>query len=129
MAQPVHKSESMLNETENPNLTQAALRAIASKDFIKEVLRSDQPVLVEFCTAWSRPCHVIDSVLEQVARNHVGKLKVLKVDADECLDLSLVYDIESVPTVLCFVQGNPEWRIVGTASSDAIENRLEPFLP
>src|SRR5215472_17903029 len=72
-----------------------ALPEITSDDFFGEVLVSKRPVLVEFWTSWSRPCQVLDSVLRQVAVDCAGKLKVVKVNADDSLDLSLVYDIQS----------------------------------
>jgi thioredoxin len=118
----------MLNKTEKLNVQNGALPEITSDDFATEVLASKQPVLVEFWTPWSRPCQVLDSVLQKLATDCAGKIKVLKVNADDCLDLSLVYDIQSVPTLLCFVEGNPSWGIVGTATSDAIKTKLNGFL-
>ena len=118
----------MFEKTEKLNLQNRRLPEITSENFVAEVLASRQPVLVEFWTPWSRPCQVLDSVLEKVAADGVGRIKVLKVNADDCLDLSLVYDIQSVPTLVCFVEGNPAWRIVGTASSDAIQARLNGTL-
>ena len=54
---------------------------------------------------------------------------MVKVNADDSLDLSLWYDIQFVPTLLCFVEGNPCLRIVGTASKEAILAKLKPFIP
>jgi thioredoxin 1 len=118
----------MLNETENSISEKSALRVIASADFIVEVLESTQPVLVEFCTAWSRPCQALEPVLQKLAADCAGKVKVVCVNADDSLDLSLVYDIQDVPTLMCFVEGNPRWRVIGTATADAIEAKLQPFL-
>lgn len=118
----------MLNKTEKLNVQNGALPEIASEDFITEVLASKRPVLVEFWTPWSRPCQVLDSVLQKLASDSAGKIKVLKVNADNSLDLSLVYDIQSVPTLVCFVEGNPSWSIVGTATSDAIKAKLNGLL-
>ena len=117
----------MVNKTENMNTQKDALPVIAAADFRAEVLGSNQPVLVEFWAPWSRPCHVFDSVLQDVATICAGKVKVVKVDADDSLDLSLWYDIQSVPTLLYFVRGNPCVRIVGTASKEAILAKLKPF--
>ncbi len=115
----------MVNKTENLNATNEGLRVIPTMDFKAEVLESKQPVLVEFWAPWSRPCQVFDSVLQEVAVACSEKIKVLKVDADDSLDLSLWYDIQSVPTLLCFVRGNPCWRIVGTASKEAILAKIK----
>jgi len=118
----------MLNKTEKLDVQNGALSEITSEDFVAEVLSSKQPVLVEFWTPWSRPCQVLDSVLQKLATDCEGRIKVTKVNADDCLDLSLVYDIQSVPTLLCFVEGNPSWRIVGTATSDAVKAKLNGLL-
>jgi thioredoxin 1 len=117
----------MLKNTENLNAPNDALPLIAAEDFKAEVLQSKQPVLVEFWAAWSRPCQVFDSVLQELARACAAKVKVVKVNADDSLDLSLWYDIQSVPTLVYFVRGNPCLRIVGTATKEAILAKLKPL--
>lgn len=117
----------MLNKTENMNAENDALPLVAAEDFKAEVLESKQPVLVEFWASWSRPCQVFDSVLRELASACAGKVKVVKVNADANLDLSLWYDIQSVPTLVYFVRGNPCLRIVGTATKEAILAKLKPF--
>ena len=117
----------MFNKPENMNTQNGALNAIPAKDFKAEVLESTQPVLVEFWAPWSRPCQVFDSVLRELAGVCAGKVKVVKVNADDSLDLSLWYEIQSVPTLLYFVGGNPCLRIVGTATKEAILAKLKPF--
>jgi thioredoxin 1 len=115
----------MLNKSEKSNTTNDGLVVITALDFKAAVLESQQPVLVGFWTPWSRPCQVFDSVLQEVAAACGGKVKVVKVNADDSLDLSLWCDIQSVPTLLFFLQGNPCLRIVGTASKAAILARLK----
>ena len=128
MAQPVHKSLVMLNKTEKMNTTNGALpEAISAANFKAEVLESRQPVLVEFWAPWSRPCQVFDSVLQELASACAGRVRVVKVNADDNLDLSLWYDIKSVPTLVYFVRGSPCLHIVGTATKEAILSKLKPF--
>jgi thioredoxin 1 len=98
---------------------------IPAAKFRVKVLESEQPVLVAFWTPWSRPCQILDSVLQEVARDLAGKIKVAKVNADDSLDLSLCYGIQSIPTLLYFVEGKPCLRIVGTATKDAILAKLK----
>jgi len=117
----------MSEKLEKPNIQNGALRVITAADFTAEVLAPKQPVLVEFWTSWSRPCQILDSVLRELADAWGEKVKVVKVDADNSLDLSLCYDIQSVPTLLYFVHGKPCERIVGTASKDAILAKLKPL--
>ena len=97
---------------------------ITEETFRAEVLESKQPVLVKFWTPWSRPCQILDPILQELARDWAGKVKVVKVNADDSLDLSLWYEIQSVPTLIYFVEGKPCSRIVGTASKEAILNLL-----
>ena len=124
----MRKSLLMSNKNEKTN-TQNDLPpvVIPAADFRAEVVDSKQPVLVEFWTSWSRPCQILDSVLQDLARELAGNVKVVKVNADESLDLSLWYDTQSVPTLIYFVRGNPCLRIVGAASKEAILAKLQPF--
>ena len=98
---------------------------ITEATFEAEVLKSEQPVLVVFGTPWSRPCQVLDPILQELARDWAGKVKVVKINADDSLNLSLCYDIQSIPTVICFVEGKQRFRIVGTATKDAIVTKLK----
>ena len=113
----------MMNTSENGPVT----AHVAEADFGAEVLQSKEPVLVAFWAPWSRACQVLDSVLEELAGNLEGKARVVKVNADDSLDLSICYDIESVPTLLYFVGGRPRLRIVGTATKRAILAKLNVF--
>ncbi len=103
----------------NPNQTNT------EASFETEVLKSSLPVLVVFGTPWSRPCQVLDLVLEELMRDSEGKAKVVKINADDSLNLSLCYDIQSIPTLLYFVAGKLRFRIVGTATKDAILAKLK----
>jgi len=105
--------------------TQASLRVIGAADFEPEVLQSKQPVLVAFFAPWSRPCQVLDAALRETTAACGDRAKIVKVNADDNPELSLWFDIQSIPTVLCFVDGVPRARIVGTASKDAILARLQ----
>jgi len=93
--------------------------------FEAAVIESKQPVLVAFLATWSRPCSVIAPVLDEIAAEHAGKFKVVRVDADANPALSLWYDVASIPTLLFFVAGNVRGKIVGTASKEAILSRLQ----
>ena len=110
-----------MNETE----TTAKTVRIGGVNFDSEVLQSKQPVLVAFLTSWSRPCAILAPVLEEIASECAGKLKVARVDADASLDLSLWYDVDSIPTLLYFVTGNVRTKIIGTATKEAILSKLE----
>src|ERR1017187_1845816 len=98
---------------------------IDNGNFDSEVLQAKRPVLVAFLTAWSRACAILAPVLDEIASECAGKLKVARVDADTNLDLSLWYDVQSIPTLLYFVSGNVRAKIIGTASKEAILSKLE----
>ena len=129
LARALPSKEMTMKNTENTDLRigRALTLDIAQVDFDAEVLRSKQPVLVEFWAPWSRPCQVLESILEDIARSWAGKARVLRVNADDSLDLSLWYDIQSIPTLIYFIEGKPRLRIVGTASKQAILGKLKPF--
>jgi len=97
---------------------------IGEANFECGVLRWKQPVLVAFSAAWSRLCRILDSVLEEVAAACAGREKVVRINADNNPDLSLVWNIQSIPTLLYFVDGKLRGRIVGTASKEAILSKL-----
>jgi thioredoxin 1 len=98
---------------------------VGEANFQTEVLKSSQPVLVAFWAPWSRPCQILHSVLTEVASACAGRVKVVQVNADNNPDLSLLYEIQSIPTLLYFVDGNARARIVGTASKEAIIAKLQ----
>ena len=105
-----------------------AIKAVSQTNFESEVLKANRPVIVAFCAPWSRPCQILDSVLDEVSVACADSAKVVKVNADDSPDLGLWYEIESIPTLLWFVHGTPRARVVGTASKQAILSKLETVL-
>jgi thioredoxin 1 len=93
---------------------------VGEAEFKSEVLGAKQPVLVAFWAPWSRPCQILGSVLDEVANAYGGKVRVVRVNADDNPDLSLWYEIQSIPTLLYFVNGGLRAKLVGTASKEAI---------
>jgi thioredoxin 1 len=114
-------------QDENMNVTENNSRPVQldNGNFDSEVLESKLPVLVAFLAGWSRPCAVLLPVLDEIASACAGKLKVGHVNADENPDLSLWYDVQSIPTLLYFVAGNVRAKIVGTATKEAILAKLD----
>lgn len=109
------------------NADNAQTVEIDETNFKSEVLRSEQPVMVAFSAPWSRPCQVFRAVLDDVAAACVGRVKVVKINVDDHPDLGVWYEIQSIPTLLCFVNGKVCVRIIGTASKEAILAKLKPF--
>ena len=108
----------------NLNQHNTATVEVGEADFQSRVLGSKQPVLVAFWAPWSRPCQILGSVLDEVAAACGGKAMVVKVNADDSPDLSLWYDIQSIPTLLYFLNGGLRAKLVGTASKEAILAKL-----
>ena len=114
-----------INEKMNTSENMTTTLHLTAKNFEAEVLESRQPVLVVFGAPWSRPCQVLDPILQELARDWARKVKVVSVNADDSLDLSLCYDVQSIPTLLYFVEGKLRVEIVGTATKDAILAELK----
>ena len=87
--------------------------AVTSGNFDAEVLQSKEPVLVDFWAAWCGPCRAIAPAVEQLAAEHGGKLKVMKMDVDESGDIAARYGIVSIPTLILFKGGQDVERQVG----------------
>jgi thioredoxin 1 len=87
--------------------------AVSEKNFEAEVIQSTVPVLVDFWAAWCGPCRSVAPALEEIATEHNGRLKVVKVDVDENPEVSMRYDVRSIPTLILFKNGQVEGQKVG----------------
>jgi len=113
----------------NPGRDKSLKIEVGDTNFESEVLKSQQAVLVVFWAPWSRPCHILEAALEEVASSCAGQVKVVKINADDNPDISLLYDIQSIPSLLYFVSGSVRARLIGTASKEAIIAKLQGILP
>jgi len=96
--------------------------------FQQEVLQSKTPVLVDFTAGWCGPCHLLAPIVEELARDWNGKVKVGKLDIDENIDTTMEYQVMGVPTLMLFINGQPKERLTGYLPKDRIRKRLEPHL-
>jgi thioredoxin 1 len=99
---------------------------INEANFETEVLKSSQPVLVEFATGWSLSSMMLDGALDEIAAEFVDRLKVAHVKLDSSPNLGLWYGIRCLPTMLYFVDGEVRIGIFGTTSKEAILSQLKP---
>ena len=97
-------------------------------NFAAEVLQWKRPVLVAFFAPWSRPCQVIRSVVDEAAAACAGRVKFVSINVDDHPDFGVWYDIQSIPTLLCFVNGAVCARMIGTVSKEAVLAKLAPFV-
>ena len=103
----------------------SAAITIDDSNFDHEVTKSAQPVLVDFWAEWCGPCKMIAPVLDEIAREKAGMVKVGKVNVDDNQSLSARYNIRAIPTLLFFKNGQLRDQITGMASKKDLLNRLE----
>jgi len=105
------------------------LQQVTEKDFEREVLVSELPVLLEFGATWCGPCKVVEPELQALAQEYAGRAKVLTVDIDQSPYLARQLGIQSVPTFLVFHQGRPVTGKAGALKKAQLAELLEPLLP
>ncbi len=98
---------------------------ITTENFETEVLKSELPVLVDFWATWCGPCRMIAPVIEEIAKDYQGKMKVGKVNVDEEGDLAVKYGISSIPTLLLFKGGEVVKKTLGYMPKDAVVKFIE----
>jgi thioredoxin 1 len=106
------------------------VQAVSDANFQAEVIDASktQPVVVDFWAEWCRPCHMLSPTVEEIARENVGKLKVVKMNVDENMGAPPRYNIRGIPTLLVFKGGQVADQIVGAVPKDQIVKILQRHL-
>ena len=97
---------------------------VTTETFEQEVLKSDQPVIVDFWAEWCGPCHAVAPVLEKIADERKDELKVVKLNIDEEQEIAMRFGIVSIPTIMIFKDGEPAGIAVGAQPKGALESKL-----
>ena len=101
---------------------------VNDENFQSEVMDSDRPVLVDFSATWCGPCKQLAPVVEELAKEYDGRLKVAKIDVEESQQTAMKYGIMSVPTLLFLKQGKVTDQVVGNVPRQLLEERIAKVL-
>src|SRR3954447_7211823 len=103
----------------------SAAITLDDSNFDKEVTQSEQPVLVDFWAEWCGPCKMIAPLLDEIAKEKAGAVKVAKVNIDENQGLSFRFNVRAIPTLLFFKNGQVMDQVTGMTSKKDLLGRLE----
>lgn len=103
-------------------------QAFTKANFEGEVLNYNGVVLVDFWASWCGPCKTVSPIIDELAEEYSGKLKIGKVNVDEESELASNFAIVSIPTVIVFKNGKIEERLVGAYSKDSYEDLIEKYI-
>lgn len=101
---------------------------ITNDNFDEEVIKSDKPVLIDFWAVWCGPCKMIHPIVEELAKDYEGKLKVAKCDVDSNQQIALNYGVRSIPTLIIFKDGEVVDQIIGAVPKQNIASKLDPII-
>ena len=104
------------------------IKILTQENFAQEVLKSATPVLVDFWAEWCGPCKMIAPVLDELATEYAGKVKIGKVNIDEHQQIAINYNISSIPTLLFFKGGQVAEQVVGMRSKRDLKTSFDRML-
>jgi thioredoxin 1 len=101
---------------------------VTDQDFEERVLKSDEPVLVDFWAEWCVPCHMVSPVVEEIGQEKGESLRVAKLNIDENPEVTRRYGVMSIPTLMLFKGGEEKARVVGARGKEALLREIDPHL-
>jgi thioredoxin 1 len=106
----------------------SAAAPVTDANFKQEVLESELPVLVDFWAPWCGPCRMVAPVVDEIAQQYDGQVKVVKVNTDESPSVASQYGIRSIPTLMVFKGGQRVDMVVGAVPKATLANTLEKYI-
>ena len=106
----------------------ATIPEVTDANFQADVLESDVPVLVDFWAPWCGPCRIVAPVLEQMADERGGELKIVKLNVDDNQQTAAAFEVLSIPTLILFRGGQVAKKVIGACPKRKLEAELEPVL-
>ena len=103
-------------------------KTVTDQDWESEVLKSETPVLVDFWAEWCGPCRMVGPVVEEIAQEKAGALKVLKLNVDDNPETARKYRVMSIPTIMVFEGGDEKKRIVGARGKSQLLAEIDEFI-
>ena len=104
------------------------IETLTDATFDENVKGSDVPVLVDFWAEWCGPCKMITPVLEEIATEQEGKVRIAKLNIDDNLDVTRRFDVMSIPTLILFKDGEPAARLIGAKPKAALLEEISAYL-
>ncbi len=101
---------------------------LSDATFNEEIQGSDEPILVDFWAEWCGPCKMIAPILQEIAEEQAGKIRVTKLNVDDNPETARRFEVMSIPTLILFRNGEPQKRLVGAKGKGQLLEELASFL-